>query len=513
MRPLLLFACLVLAAQAGEAPDPLTVRDAAIDAALRPYQQAVDQAQKAYDTAVGKARASAITALGTLAKREARKPEKELAIAAWKQVLALDEANPEARAFFAALGTTDAVLEEIERDRARMEDLLAEPVVLPEPVKAEVDRFETARSKEKAAFAKLEGVARTRFRDAEAKATVAAVKSLTTAAGRAEKAGDLALAVTAYRNALALDREHAAARTYLAGLGRLDAILAELPPPRDPLGDPPDPDKGFAPMSLRGLRVALIGCDDRAPLVRRLTRERCEKAGMTVTLLPPDGLRLPAIGASGTPAAKVDVDDKKVGVDQFDLVIAFGLSDATRGSFEPALRAAPVPVVCADVKMFSAVGLMAHPNWSAFDSGFRDSIEVVAEGHPAAAGLSGRIPLLTPLPPQPGAKPLPVEQDPAFVQMWAVAVTPVAGGTPVVGSSVRADASVLVAWEAGTAFPGGGTTRDGLPIETKLPARRVGWWLPADMADDRAQRLSREYWRLWDATMIWAARAPRRPAK
>ena len=87
----------------------------ATDKEIIRYNDAVTKAQKAYDEAVAKEKAKTIAVLVPLAKQRVRSNDLSGAAIAWQSVLSLDESNPEARKFFAANGTLDAVLAQLKQ--------------------------------------------------------------------------------------------------------------------------------------------------------------------------------------------------------------------------------------------------------------------------------------------------------------------------------------------------------------------------------------------------------------
>ncbi|MBA3938454.1 MAG: hypothetical protein H0X38_13420 [Planctomycetes bacterium] len=99
MRCTILIALLFLAGVAGAS-------DASDKEVLR-YNDAATKLRRAYDDSVAKEKARTVASLSALAKRAATPAAAALA---WQGVLVLDKANVEARRYFQAQGTLDAVL-------------------------------------------------------------------------------------------------------------------------------------------------------------------------------------------------------------------------------------------------------------------------------------------------------------------------------------------------------------------------------------------------------------------
>lgn len=476
---------------AGEPADgPLTLYTTHRDGLVDSYQTAVDAAQRAYTAEVAKLDATAIAGLIAIARREARKPDKEVAIAAWKEVLRLDGGHADAVAFFAALGQLDAVRAALE-DEDGSTDLLGSAKPIPEPVLKEVQRHTEGVAKARAAFAKLEGAARQRFREADAKAAAKALKELVAAAQKADKAGNLPLAAAHWKAVLTLDANDSGARAYFAGLGRLDAVLAELPPARDVLGDPPDPGRGFAPVSLRGLNVVITGRRDpaeRSPF-ETVLYDHCEKAGMVVT----------TVGMG-------DLDGKKAEgtLKGQQLLILMGMGDSTRWIGIHLVRTLRIPVVVCDASATAKAGLLGGPDYNQHYSEYTDTVEIKAGSHPLAAGLSGTVRLIDPLPTD--GKPVAVEKDPNLVRVFGPGVKLPPGNLAVVVAGLKKELSAsIIGFETGAPMTVG-ESKAGEAIVEKLPARRLGFWMFNELGASQSKRLTRDYWRLWDGALTWILR-------
>lgn len=476
---------------AGEGPEgPLALYIAARDNHIDGYQNAVDTAQRAYTAEIAKLDTSAITGLIAVAKREARKPDKETAIAAWKEVLRLDGGHADAVAFFAALGQLDAVRASLE-DKDSGTDLLGVAAPMPEPVAKEMQRRAEGVAKARAAFARLEGTARQRFREADAKGRAKALKDLAAMAQKADKAGNLPLAVASWKAVLALDVDDSAARAYFTGLGRLEAVLAELPPARDPLGDPPDPDRGFAPVSLRGLKVVITGrrvVAERSPFEAALY-DHCEKAGMIVTTV---GL------------GELDGEDAEVALKGQQLLILMGMGDSNRWIGIHLVHKLRIPIVVCDASAMAKAGLMSGPDYNRHYTDYTNEVEIKADGHPLAAGLSGAVRLIDPLPED--GKPVAVEKDPNLVRVYGPGIKLPSGNLAVVVAGLKKELSAsIIGFETGAPMTVG-ESKAGEAIVEKLPARRLGFWMFNEMGASQAQRLTRDYWRLWDGALTWTLR-------
>lgn len=105
---------------------PLCAGEAADKEALR-YNDAVSRLQRAHDEALAKEKARSIAALSAIAKAKTKASDLAAAGYAWKAVLALDEANADARKHFEALGQLDAVLAELKADDSAADLLGGEP--------------------------------------------------------------------------------------------------------------------------------------------------------------------------------------------------------------------------------------------------------------------------------------------------------------------------------------------------------------------------------------------------
>lgn len=106
-------------------PALLTAGDAVDKEALR-YNDAVTRLQRTRDEGIAKEKARSITALSAIAKAKAKANDLAAAGTAWKAVLALDDANAEARKHFEALGQLDAVLADLKAGDSAA-DLLGQP--------------------------------------------------------------------------------------------------------------------------------------------------------------------------------------------------------------------------------------------------------------------------------------------------------------------------------------------------------------------------------------------------
>jgi len=498
---LFLLGCLVLplsAATHDSVDEALAAWKAWSDGQIDIYQSAVDVAQRIYGAEKTKLDAAAIGGLIAVGKREARKPDKAVALSAWTEVLRLDESHSEATAFFTALGQLEQVRAALSPSAAPTTDLLGNapaataPPALPEAVQSEVRKRDDGLTKARGVFAKAEGAARTRFREAEAKARTKAVKDLGALAQKADRGGDLPGATAAWKGVLQLDREDTRARVYFTGLGRLDALLAELPVVRDPLGDLPDPDRGFAPLSLRGLTVLITGSDKperRGPFEQAL-HEHCAAAGMVVTSASVDSL----VGDKGDALLK----DKQL------VILAGGLSDATRHSCIGVMRNLRAPVVVTDLALAEISGLIGRPAYNGHLTEYTDSILIKAGAHPLAAGLAGSVRILDPLPASGPVKAVPIEQDPDLLKVYVPKLDMPPGAVVVAGLAADRSAGII-------AFDTGhpvilGESKAGEAVTAKLPARRLGFWMLNQLRPDQTKRLSRDFWRLWDANLTWALR-------
>ena len=507
--------CLLLLAlcapiTAGDPPDTvLAAWQQARDALMLPYQQAVDAAGKAYAAGVGKARDACLTALITSARREARKADRSGAVAAWTEVLRLDPEHADATAFFAAIGTLDQVRESLAggttAQAAPAEDpfgnplepgpgATAAPVADHPAVTADLARWREARTREGAAFARIEAAARTKALDADARLRTRALGLLTPQAERADKAGDLPAAATAWKAVLTVQRDHPAAAAWFTRIGTLDKVLAEIPDGTDLLGPTPDPAAaGLGPAvsttGLRGLDILVAGRGEgplETAVVQRLTA-----AGAKPRLVDHGVFtRKDAAKELGTPA----------------LVIVLALSDATRGGAVTVLPTLKAPLVTTDFGPLAIWGLCGGTGWNSWN---RDPVEALeaAAGvrHPILTGLTGPVPV--PAPPRPGAKPKGdagakpvVLPAPHFPTGQGVVIAHLAG---------KPRHHVLVSWEAGTPAPGPWAKESTEAPETgprtpRSPAR-AAWvgFLPSDPED----QLHPQAWRLWDQTLLWAVKA------
>lgn len=124
--PLLLLLLSATAARvaAGEAADKEALR----------YNDAVTRLQRAHDEALAKEKVRSIAALSVLAKARTKASDLAAAGYAWKAVLALDEANADARKHFEALGQLDAVLAELKAGDSAADLLGGEAAAAPTTV-------------------------------------------------------------------------------------------------------------------------------------------------------------------------------------------------------------------------------------------------------------------------------------------------------------------------------------------------------------------------------------------
>lgn len=470
-------------------------QDSQIDA----YQQVVDQAQRVYAAEQAKADAGTITDLIALGRREARKPDKSVALAAYQEVLRIDDAQADAVAFFTALGQLDAVRQRLEAATdAPPTDLLGAPIpaaAVPEPVQALVRKRAEVMAKARAAFLKSEGVARERFRDNEAKGRVKAVKDLAAMATKAERSGDLAAASAAWAGVLQLDRTSVPARAYFTGLGTLDATLAALASENDQLGEVPDPARGYAPVSLRGLRVLFCaGKPEKFDPWERALHDHCVATGMVLTLADVRDLHR-------------DGSDDLLRDQQ--LVIISGLGDATRGGCIGVVRNLRLPLVFFDVKMCEVAGLLPERAYNSHRNDYTTQVQLKVAGGPLAAGLSGSVRLIDP-PAKPPTTPVPVEKDPDLVKLYGP-IMAVPTGAVVIAGLADAGSTSMVAFDTGTPIRLG-TSKDGEAVSGKLPARRLGCWLFDDLKPEQSNRLARDFWRLWDGALTWTLRGSIAPA-
>lgn len=455
------------------------------------YQAVVDQAQRGYAGDKAKADSKAISALIAVAKREARKPDKAIAIAAWKAVLRIDDAQADAVAFFTAIGQLDQVRGALDDERQGVQpDLLTATETAPAPVQSELKKRDDAIATIREAFAKVEARARDRYREDEGKARTKLIKELAALASKSDRAGDIAATSDAWKAVLLLDRSSQAAREYFTGLGTFDVVLAALPAVSDPLGDPPDPDLGYAPVSLRGLKVLILSqTENRMGVADRAIHDHCVAQGMQVTLGRISDLR--------DEGAATLLQDQQ-------LIMLMGLGDATRGSCIGLIRTQRTPVVILDVKTCVMAGLMAESSYNGHTSDYTHSILIKAPGNPLAAGLSGKIRVLDPLPATGPTKPVPVEQDPDLLKIYGPVLAPSGSAVAVAGLEPEHSSSML-AFDTGHLVTIG-TSKEGTVVTAKLPARRLGFWMFSSINPDQVPRLSRDFWRLWDGALIWSLR-------
>ncbi|MBA3700018.1 MAG: hypothetical protein H0W78_14310 [Planctomycetes bacterium] len=458
------------------------------------YQHVVDQAQRVYAAERTKADSSAISDLIAVGKREARKPDKTIAIAAYQEVLRIADTQADAVAFFTALGQLDQVRQRLDGvSEAPATDLLGAPSVpaaLPEAVQSLVQKRTEVLAKARTVFLKSEGVARERFRDGDAKGRTKAVKELTALAIKAERSGDVAAASNAWKAVLQLDPMSTAARAYFSGLGTLDAVLAALPVVTDPIGEVPDPANGYAVVSLRGLRVLFCAGSnvEKFDPWERALYDHCTAIGMVLTLAGVKDLHS---------------DGSKDLLQDQQLVILSGLGDATRGSCISVVRNLRLPVVLFDVKMCEVAGLVGGRAYNGHRNDYTTQVQLKVAGGPLAAGFTGTVRLIDP-PAIPSTTPVPVENDPDLVKVYGPIMALPAGAVAVAGLA-DAGSTSIVAFDTGSEITLG-TSKDGAVVTGKLPARRLGCWLFDNLKPAQASRLSRDFWRLFDGALTWTLR-------
>ncbi len=458
------------------------------------YQQVVDQAQRAYAAERTKADASAISDLIAVGKREARKPDKAIAIAAYQEVLRIADTQADAVAFFTALGQLDQVRQRLDAvSDAPATDLLGAPTAptaLPEAVQSAVRKRTETVAKASVVFLKSEGVARERFRDGDAKGRTKAVKELTALATKADRSGDVAAASTAWKGVLLLEPMSTAARTFFSGLGTLDAVLAALPSVADPLGEVPDPANGYAVVSLRGLRVLFCANSkiEKFDAWERALYDHCNAIGMVVTLAGVKDLH--------QEGSDVLLKDQQ-------LVMLIGLGDATRGGCMGVVRNMRLPVVIFDVKTCEEAGLVGSRAYNAHRNDYTTQVQLKVPGGPLAAGFTGTVRVIDP-PAMPPAAPVPVEKDPNLVKLYGPIMTVPTGAIAVAGLA-DANSTSMIAFDTGTEITLG-TSKDGTVVTGKLPARRLGFWMFEGLKPEQASRLSRDFWRWFDGTLTWTLR-------
>jgi hypothetical protein len=88
----------------------------AIDREVLRYNDAVSKLQKTSDEGLAKEKARTLAVLIPLARQRVRANEGAGATLAWQAVLSLDEGNAEARKYFTANGTLDAVLAKLKQE-------------------------------------------------------------------------------------------------------------------------------------------------------------------------------------------------------------------------------------------------------------------------------------------------------------------------------------------------------------------------------------------------------------
>jgi hypothetical protein len=113
----------------------LLLANEALDREILRYNDAVSKLQKTNDEGLAKEKARTLAVLIPLARQRVRANESAGAVLAWQAVLSLDESNAEARKYFTANGTLDAVLAKLKQESSA--DLLgasddkADPAVAP----------------------------------------------------------------------------------------------------------------------------------------------------------------------------------------------------------------------------------------------------------------------------------------------------------------------------------------------------------------------------------------------
>src|SRR5271170_3972176 len=95
----------------------------ATDREILRYNDAVSKLQKTNEEGLAKEKARTLAVLISLARQRVRANESAGATLAWQAVLSLDEGNAEARKYFTANGTLDAVLAKLKQEANA--DLLA----------------------------------------------------------------------------------------------------------------------------------------------------------------------------------------------------------------------------------------------------------------------------------------------------------------------------------------------------------------------------------------------------
>lgn len=120
---LLLLICTALALGAAE-DDPVAKE-------LARYDEAVAKLHRTLDEASARERAKSVPVLAAIAKKQLAKGDLPMAVKAWKAVLRLDRANPDARQFFTSMNQLDQTLAELDREDASGGDLIADGNPLP----------------------------------------------------------------------------------------------------------------------------------------------------------------------------------------------------------------------------------------------------------------------------------------------------------------------------------------------------------------------------------------------
>lgn len=111
MRPIVLLLLVLMSGSGG-----LLLGNEAIDREILRYNDAVSKLQKTNDDGLAKEKARTLAVLIPLARQRVRANEGAGAALAWQAVLGLDEGNAEARKYFTASGTLDAVLAKLKQE-------------------------------------------------------------------------------------------------------------------------------------------------------------------------------------------------------------------------------------------------------------------------------------------------------------------------------------------------------------------------------------------------------------
>ncbi len=75
-------------------------------------------------------------------------------------------------------------------------------------------------------------------------------------------------------------------------------------------------------------------------------------------------------------------------------------------------------------------------------------------------------------------------------------------GSVVVAGLERERSASLIAWDIGLPITIG-ESKAGEAVTGNLPARRLGFWVFSALRAEQVPRLSRDFWRLWDANLTW----------